>query len=98
MNSGLKNAATTALRPIISPTGTAQASATKKPIAIRRNDARMLSSVSGSERSDGSWRNAPHGGGNPLTAKARASASQINNNARHATSAERPGSDLRRAI
>ena len=98
MNSGLKNAATARLRPIIKPIGTAKTMATTNPIAMRLSDARILTSVSGSLRRFGSSRSGPQGGGSPLTAKARESPAQISNNAMQAISAESPGIDLTCAI
>jgi hypothetical protein len=70
ISSGLKNAATSRLRPIIRPTGTAKASASANPVTMRRIEARMSSSDCLSVRIPGTSRNATCAGGNPLMADA----------------------------
>src|SRR5581483_1585862 len=95
---GLKNAATSRLRPMARPTGMAARRASAKPSPMRRSESRMLSTDPRSPRIAGSSRKAWCAGGRPLMSKIRAAISQSASSPQQASSGGSPGTAARRTL
>jgi hypothetical protein len=98
ISSGLKNVATRRERPIVKPTGTAKQSASAKPISMRRIEARMFHSASGSVRIAGTSRSASCAGGRPEMSNTRAANSHAASRPAAAISGGSPGMAERRIM